>query len=54
MTSPERTPPDRSVTFACYNQLDYTRQCVESLVRHGFDLSQLAVVDNASQDGTLN
>lgn len=41
-----------AVTFACYNQVDYTRQCVDSLVRHGFDLGRLVVIDNASADGT--
>lgn len=43
---------DYSITFACYNQVDYTRQCVDSLVRHGVDLGRVAVVDNASTDGT--
>ena len=32
---------DVAITFACYNQVDYTRQCVDSLVRTGFDLSRL-------------
>jgi glycosyltransferase involved in cell wall biosynthesis len=50
MTLP--TKPGCAITFACYNQVDYTRQCVESLVRHGFDLRHAAVVDNASQDQT--
>ncbi len=44
--------PDYSVTFACYNQVDYTRQCVDSMVRHGTPLDRLVVVDNASTDGT--
>lgn len=44
--------PSYAVTFACYNQVAYTRQCVDSLVRTGFDLSRLVVVDNASHDGT--
>lgn len=43
---------DYSVTFACYNQVEYTRQCVDSLVRHGFDLGRLVVVDNGSSDDT--
>lgn len=43
---------DYSITFACYNQVDYTRRCVDSLVRHGVDLSRVAAVDNASADGT--
>jgi GT2 family glycosyltransferase len=43
---------DYSVTFASYNHVDYTRQCVESLVRHGIDLARVAAVDNASSDDT--
>ncbi len=46
------TQPHASITFACYNQVDYTRQCVDSLVRHGFDLRHAAVVDNGSSDST--
>ncbi|MFD0667489.1 glycosyltransferase family 2 protein [Ramlibacter sp. MAHUQ-53] len=46
------TQPNASITFACYNQVDYTRQCVDSLVRHGFDLRHAAVVDNGSTDST--
>jgi GT2 family glycosyltransferase len=41
-----------SITFACYNQVEYTRQCIDSMLKHGLDLSCLVVVDNASQDGT--
>src|SRR4051812_29137968 len=44
--------PDYAITFACYNQVDYTRQCVDSLVRHGYDLQRVVVVDNASSDDT--
>lgn len=45
--------PNRyAITFACYNQLDYTRSCVDSLLRHGLDPSRLVIVDNASQDAT--
>ncbi len=45
-------PNDYAITFACYGQLDYTRQCVESMVRHGTPLERLVVVDNGSKDGT--
>lgn len=45
-------PQKYAVTFACYNQVDYTRQCVESMLKHGFDLSRLVVVDNGSSDDT--
>lgn len=44
--------PQTSVTFACYNQIEYTRQCVASLLRTGFDLKRAVVIDNGSSDGT--
>ncbi|MBE7939306.1 MULTISPECIES: glycosyltransferase [Ramlibacter] len=43
---------DYALTFACYGQLDYTRQCIESMVRHGTPLDRLVVVDNGSKDAT--
>ncbi len=43
---------DYAITFACYNQVDYTRQCIESMVRHGTPLGRLVVVDNGSRDDT--
>ncbi len=46
------SPLKYSITFACYNQVDYTIQCVNSMIRHGLDLSRLVVVDNASTDST--
>ncbi len=49
MTQPH---PDVAITFACYNQVAYTKLCVDSLVRHGFDLGRLVVVDNGSTDDT--
>lgn len=45
--------PERyAITFACYNQVDYTKKCVDSLLRHGVDPSRLVIVDNASSDDT--
>ncbi|KAF1026230.1 MAG: hypothetical protein GAK40_01279 [Burkholderia plantarii] len=41
-----------SITFACYNQVDYTRQCIDSLVKFGTPLERVVVVDNASKDDT--
>lgn len=46
------TRQDYSITFACYNQVAYTRACVDSLVRHGTDLSRVVAVDNGSSDET--
>ncbi|MEC4748761.1 glycosyltransferase [Methylomicrobium sp. Wu6] len=45
-------PLKYSITFACYNQVDYTMQCVNSMIKHGLDLSRLVVVDNGSGDST--
>jgi GT2 family glycosyltransferase len=45
-------PEKYAITFACHNQVEYTRQCVESMIRHGLDLKRLVVVDNASTDET--
>jgi GT2 family glycosyltransferase len=43
---------DYAITFACYNQVEYTRQCVDSMIKHGVDLNRLVVVDNGSTDQT--
>ena len=45
-------PQKYAITFACYNQLKYTKQCVNSMIEHGLDLSRLVVVDNGSTDDT--
>ena len=45
-------PQKYAITFACYNQVDYTKMCINSMVAHGLDLSRLVVVDNASTDDT--
>jgi GT2 family glycosyltransferase len=41
-----------TVTFACYNQLDYTQQFIASLDREEVDFSRIVAVDNGSTDGT--
>lgn len=43
---------DVSVTFACYNASQYTKWCIESLVKAGTPLNRVVVVDNASTDDT--
>ncbi|MBS0309332.1 MAG: glycosyltransferase [Proteobacteria bacterium] len=45
-------PQKYSLTFACYNQVDYTRQCIDSMVRTGLDLGRVVAVDNGSTDDT--
>lgn len=47
-------PQKYSLTFACYNQVSYTRQCIDSMIQHGPDLGRLVVVDNGSTDETRN
>ena len=41
-----------SITFACYNQIDYTKKCISSMTDAGIPLDRLAIVDNASSDET--
>jgi glycosyltransferase involved in cell wall biosynthesis len=43
---------DYTVTFATHNCLDYTKQCVDSLLKSGVDAGRIVAVDNASNDGT--
>lgn len=46
------TLPNYTITFACYNQLDYTKQFIASLDRTEVDFSRIVAVDNGSTDGT--
>ena len=42
-----------SIIVLCYNQLEYTRQCVESILsKTAYPNYELILVDNASTDGT--
>jgi N-acetylglucosaminyl-diphospho-decaprenol L-rhamnosyltransferase len=41
-----------TVTFATLNCLDYTKQCVRSLMDSGIPPQRIVAVDNASSDGT--
>lgn len=43
---------DYAITFACYGEVDYTRQCIDSMRRHGTPLDRVVVVDNGSRDAT--
>jgi GT2 family glycosyltransferase len=43
---------DYTITFACYNQLDFTRKFIASLDRAEVDFSRIVAVDNGSNDGT--
>src|SRR5689334_22695040 len=46
------TTEDYAITFACYNQAEYTRRCVDSLVATGADRARIVAVDNGSTDDT--
>ncbi len=41
-----------SIIAPCWNQLEFTRQCIAALVRHTRRPWELIVVDNGSTDGT--
>ncbi len=45
-------PSKYSLTFACYNSVEYTKKCIDSMIAHGTPLNRLVVVDNHSSDGT--
>ncbi len=45
-------PSNYTITFACFNQLDYTQQFIASLDRTEVDFSRIVAVDNGSTDGT--
>lgn len=48
-----KTFPRVSVIVLCYNQLDYTRQCVESILNNtAYPNYELVLVDNNSTDDT--
>ena len=40
-----------TISLVVYNQLEYTRRCIESIFRHSADF-ELIITDNASTDGT--
>ncbi len=41
-----------SLTFACYNSVEYTKLCIDSMLANGTPLDRLVAVDNGSKDGT--
>jgi len=45
-------PLDYTVTFACYNQHNYTQDCINSLIESGTNASQIVLVDNNSNATT--
>jgi GT2 family glycosyltransferase len=47
------SPPNlASIIIPCFNQLEFTRQCVAALIRHTRLPWELIAVDNGSTDGT--
>lgn len=42
-----------SIILVTYNQLEFTKLCVESIERHTVEPYELIVVDNGSTDGTV-
>ena len=43
---------DYAITFACYNSFNYTKACIDSLIKVGTPLDRIVVVDNGSTDET--
>ena len=49
---PPAAPALASVILPCWNQLEFTRQCIRSLIRHTRPPWELIAIDNGSTDGT--
>ena len=45
-------PIDVSIVIPLFNQVTYTRQCVESLRSHPLEHAEILLIDNGSTDGT--
>jgi glycosyltransferase involved in cell wall biosynthesis len=43
-----------SIIIPCWNQLEFTRQCMAALRRYTRPPWELLVIDNGSTDGTRN
>ena len=43
---------DYVITFACYNSVNYTKACIDSLIKVGTPMDRVVVVDNGSTDET--
>lgn len=51
---PNKPMPQASLIIVTYNNLDYTRQCLQSIYAKTLEPTfEVVVVDNASQDGTV-
>lgn len=46
-------PPVASIVILTHNALDYTRQCLDSVLQHTDPRHEILCVDNASTDGTV-
>jgi glycosyltransferase involved in cell wall biosynthesis len=45
-------PGAASIIIPCWNQLEFTRQCIAALLRHTHGPWELIIIDNGSTDGT--
>lgn len=44
--------PRVSIVIPVYNQLEYTKKCIESIIKYTHISYEIIIVDNASEDGT--
>jgi glycosyltransferase involved in cell wall biosynthesis len=45
-------PGTTSIIIPCWNQLEFTRQCIASVLRHTRGMWELIIIDNGSTDAT--
>jgi len=43
-----------SIIILTYNQLEYTKACIDAIIKNTYNYYEIIVVDNASQDGTAD
>ncbi|MFH1196286.1 MAG: glycosyltransferase [bacterium] len=53
LQTPVNVEPEVSIVLITYNQLKYTKECVESIIIYTTTNYEIIFVDNASQDSTL-
>lgn len=46
------TPPEYSISVLCHNRADFTRRCLDSVLRYSPEAIEILVTDNGSRDAT--
>ncbi|MGK9477099.1 glycosyltransferase [Melioribacter sp. OK-6-Me] len=47
------SPPKVSIIIVAYNQIEYTKKCIQSIQKYVTENYEIVLIDNASNDGTM-